>query len=212
VFLLERKLRPKKPPKLKEIFLSIKILGGLAKGQALFIPPSESTRPTSVMLRRKAFDAVQDLSGLHFYDFCAGSAAMGIEAWSRGAESVTLIESSSRAQQIIKKNLSALKNRYATELEQRPIHLYQGKVEQWTKISSPKSDCILFFDPPYKDHTLYKSFKDFIGVCEVDAEVWVESDKLSGVALSFFADWQAPYKVYEHSNSWLARWKIPFSK
>ena len=57
--------------------MSIKILGGFARGQVLAVPKTDSIRPTSVMLRRRIYDFFQDLDGFYFLDICAGSGAMG---------------------------------------------------------------------------------------------------------------------------------------
>ncbi len=196
--------------------MSIKILGGLAKGQALFIPPENITRPTSVMLRRKAFDALQDLSDYHFYDLCAGSGAMGVEAWSRGALSSTLVEAHPKALATLKKNLAALKTKYGVHLEERPLTLVGMKLETWLSRDLERAlqekSGVVFFDPPYKDHALYQAFKDALSSCSFEGEVWVESDRLSGVSRDFFSSWGEPHKIYEHSDSWLARWKFPITK
>jgi hypothetical protein len=72
--------------------MSIQILGGLARGRTLDVPTGNLIRPTSVMLRRRLFDARQDMSSFHFYDLCSGSGSVGIEAWSRGAEALFLNE------------------------------------------------------------------------------------------------------------------------
>jgi 16S rRNA (guanine966-N2)-methyltransferase len=63
--------------------MSIKILGGIAKGTILFLPDEKLTRPTLVLLKRKIFDAIQNFDGKIFIDACAGSGAIGLEAWSR---------------------------------------------------------------------------------------------------------------------------------
>lgn len=167
------------------------------------------------MLRRKAFDALQDLSEFHFIDLCAGSGAMGIEAWSRGAKSVNLIEAHPKAQIITKKNVAGLKTRFSNELDLRPLTVVSAKAEQWLAKDLAKfevvGDVVLFFDPPYRDHKLYELFKEMLSTSKVSGEVWVESDRLSGVALKLFESWGEPHKVYEHSDSWLARWKFPIT-
>lgn len=192
--------------------MSIKILGGLAKGQALFVPPEHITRPTSVMLRRKVFDAVQELDQFHFYDFCAGSGAMGIEAWSRGAMSVTLLEPAPKALAILKRNCQTMGERFSAECAARPLKFGSQKFEQWLKRERVAGESVLFFDPPYKDHALYAVFREFVLTLEISGEVWVESDYMSGVAPEFFASWGDALKCYEHSDSWLARWKLPLQK
>ena len=72
--------------------MSLKILGGFARGQILAVPKGDLIRPTSVMLKRRIYDFYQDLSGVTFIDLCAGSGAMGFEAWSRGARRIYLNE------------------------------------------------------------------------------------------------------------------------
>ncbi|MBP5296212.1 MAG: RsmD family RNA methyltransferase, partial [Bacteriovoracaceae bacterium] len=67
--------------------MALTILGGQAAAFKINLPAQVRFRPTSVMLRRKLFDAHQTWKGEGFFDVCAGSGAMGMEAWSRGAES-----------------------------------------------------------------------------------------------------------------------------
>ena len=59
------------------------------------------TRPTSDRVREALFSTIEawcgSLSGLRFLDLYAGSGAVGIEAWSRGAGVVTLVEQDRRA-------------------------------------------------------------------------------------------------------------------
>ena len=47
--------------------MSLKILGGLAKGLVLQTAKQKSLRPTSILLKRRFFDYFQDFSGHHFY-------------------------------------------------------------------------------------------------------------------------------------------------
>ena len=72
--------------------MSLKILGGLARGFPLATPKSDTTRPTAVLIKRKLFDWRQHMDDYVFIDLCAGSGAMGFEAFSRGAQKVLLNE------------------------------------------------------------------------------------------------------------------------
>jgi 16S rRNA (guanine966-N2)-methyltransferase len=81
--------------------MSIKILGGVAKGFTLVTPSESITRPTSVLLKRRLFDFYQNLNGHYFIDLCAGSGSIGIEAASRGAYPVLLVESNPKAYKVI---------------------------------------------------------------------------------------------------------------
>ena len=160
------------------------------------------------MLRRKVFDAVQRLDDFHFYDICAGSGAMGIEAWSRGAASVTFVESHPKALGVLQQNLKALQSKFQAESTERVLKLEKVKFEQWQKRSIANAPAIIFFDPPYKDHALYESLLNWTTTLSLTGELWVESDHLSGVLPSFFSALGEPERCYEHSDSWLARWKI----
>ncbi len=134
--------------------MSVNILGGRAKGHALFVPHSSITRPTSVMLRRRFFDAHQDMTDIIFIDLCAGSGAMGIEALSRGAEKVYLNEQNPKVLSVLKKNKSSLK-KFDIEKE---VTITKSSCVDFLKNHRELDgeDTFIFFDPPYEDHALYK--------------------------------------------------------
>ena len=73
-----------------------RIIAGSAGGRRLATPRAQRTRPTSDRVREALFSAVESwcgsLDGLRFLDLYAGSGAVGLEAWSRGAGVVTLVE------------------------------------------------------------------------------------------------------------------------
>ena len=77
-----------------------RIIGGSAGGRRIATPRGANTRPTSDRVREALFSAIESwcgsLSGLRFLDLYAGSGAVGLEAWSRGAGVVTLVEQDRR--------------------------------------------------------------------------------------------------------------------
>lgn len=85
-----------------------RIIGGEAGGRRLRTPTGRDTRPTSDRVREAVFSAVEawcgSLSGLRVLDLYAGSGALGLEAWSRGAEAVTLVESDRRTAALVSAN------------------------------------------------------------------------------------------------------------
>lgn len=89
-----------------------RIIGGAAGGRRLTTPRGAQTRPTSDRVREALFSAIESwcgsLSGLRFLDLYAGSGAVGLEAWSRGAGVVTLVESDRRTAGLIGDNARAL--------------------------------------------------------------------------------------------------------
>jgi 16S rRNA (guanine(966)-N(2))-methyltransferase RsmD len=89
-----------------------RIIAGTYGGRRLATPPGEDTRPTADRVREAMFsglDAAHVLYGRRFLDLYAGSGAVGLEAASRGAEHVTLVESDPRAVKVIRENVAALR-------------------------------------------------------------------------------------------------------
>lgn len=85
-----------------------RIIGGRAGGRRLQTPRGDATRPTSDRVREALFSAVESrcgsLVGLRVLDLYAGSGALGLEAWSRGADAVTLVEQDRRTARLITAN------------------------------------------------------------------------------------------------------------
>jgi 16S rRNA (guanine966-N2)-methyltransferase len=87
----------------------LRIIGGDHRGRRLVAPPGLATRPLTDRIKQSLFDRLgQRLDGLRVADVCAGSGQFGIEAYSRGAAQVFLIENAQPALVAIRKNLAAL--------------------------------------------------------------------------------------------------------
>lgn len=89
-----------------------RIIGGSAGGRRLATPRGGDTRPTTDRVREALFSAIEawcgSLAGLRFLDLYAGSGAVGLEAWSRGAGVVTLVEHDRRTAALITANAKAI--------------------------------------------------------------------------------------------------------
>jgi 16S rRNA (guanine966-N2)-methyltransferase len=92
-----------------------RIISGVARGRTLKVPV-KGTRPTSDRVRESLFSALQSrllADGLDWADICvldlyAGSGALGLEALSRGAREVWLIENNRAAATVIASNIETL--------------------------------------------------------------------------------------------------------
>jgi 16S rRNA (guanine966-N2)-methyltransferase len=122
-----------------------RIVAGVAGGRRLAVPPS-GTRPTSDRVREALFSALDHdpgLDGAAVLDLCAGSGALGLEALSRGAAHVLLVESDARAAAVIKANIAAVGIGGATVVTDRAERL----------LARPPSAAdrydLVFADPPY---------------------------------------------------------------
>ena len=84
----------------------MKILSGKLKGRNFYMPAKIS--PTQNLVRKAIFDILGDIKGVNFLELFAGSGAVGLEAFSRGAKTVTLIERDPQCLEVIHENLRLL--------------------------------------------------------------------------------------------------------
>jgi len=88
----------------------LRVIAGLAKGRHLLSVPGEGTRPITDRVKGSLFSILgSDIEGCAFLDLFAGTGSVGIEALSRGAERVVMIERARKAIAVIKKNLEITK-------------------------------------------------------------------------------------------------------
>jgi 16S rRNA (guanine966-N2)-methyltransferase len=89
-----------------------RVIAGQAGGRRLAVPPGTTTRPTSDRAREGLFASLLSefgaFDGARVLDLYAGSGAIGLEALSRGAGRVLLVESDARAAAVIKANVAAV--------------------------------------------------------------------------------------------------------
>ena len=87
-----------------------RVVAGTVGGRVLQVP-REGTRPTSERVREALFSRLEHLDvvdGARVLDLYAGSGALGIEAASRGAAHVTLVESARDAAEVCRRNVTTL--------------------------------------------------------------------------------------------------------
>jgi 16S rRNA (guanine966-N2)-methyltransferase len=85
----------------------VRVIAGALKGRRLKAPTWDGLRPTSDKLRETLFNILAPrIAGARVLDGYAGTGALGIEAFSRGALSVTFIERDRRAQALVAENLA----------------------------------------------------------------------------------------------------------
>jgi 16S rRNA (guanine966-N2)-methyltransferase len=153
-----------------------RIIGGFAGSLALVVP-SSGTRPTSDMVREAIFSALQArdaIAGARVLDLYAGSGALGLEAASRGAASVTLVDNSQRAANTCRRNAahilkSAPKGRtVAVEVSSSPVQTFVSGARQFWDV--------VFLDPPYElaDAEVTHNLEALVPRLSPDAVVVVE--------------------------------------
>ncbi|WP_019557898.1 16S rRNA (guanine(966)-N(2))-methyltransferase RsmD [Thiomicrorhabdus arctica] len=121
----------------------VRIIGGDWRGRKLPVLMAEGLRPTSDRVRETLFNWLRfDVAGSHCLDLFAGSGALGFEALSRGAKSVTFLELSIPVAQQLKTNLKTLNAPAAQVVQRDSLQWLDQRVEQPFDI--------IFLDPPFK--------------------------------------------------------------
>jgi 16S rRNA (guanine966-N2)-methyltransferase len=124
----------------------MRIISGNLRGRILSIPKdSTGTRPTSDRVREAIFSVLQgliDFDQKSVLDLYAGSGALGIEAFSRGATICDFVENDKRVFQVLKENISKLGIDNSSQA-------FFSAVEKFISI---KQYDLVFVDPPYAEN------------------------------------------------------------
>lgn len=119
-----------------------RIVAGAAGGRTIQVP-AKGTRPTSDRVREALFsrlDHADVVDGARVLDLYAGSGALGLEAASRGASEVVLVESAAAAADVCRRNVAAL--------GLTGVRVAAERVLPFLGRSGPPVD-LVFLDPPY---------------------------------------------------------------
>ena len=129
----------------------MRIIAGSAKGKTLVSPPDARTRPTSDRAREGLFSSLdsefESLLGLNFLDLFAGSGAVGVEAYSRGAAIVHAVESDGDMGNIAISNFQLVKSAAGS------YRVFHTKVDRFLESDHAAEKGrydIIFMDPPYE--------------------------------------------------------------
>jgi 16S rRNA (guanine966-N2)-methyltransferase len=120
----------------------VRIIGGLYKRSKLAVVSAQGLRPTSSRAREALFNWLGSLEGWRCVDMFAGTGALGIEAASRGASTVLLIENNALATRALEQNLARLK---ATACELRKSDAFMA-----LRSLPAASVDLIFVDPPFE--------------------------------------------------------------
>ncbi|WP_454782746.1 16S rRNA (guanine(966)-N(2))-methyltransferase RsmD [Legionella sp. WA2022007384] len=124
----------------------IRIIGGLYRGKKLHFPDVEGLRPTPDRVRETLFNwLMHDIREARCLDAFAGSGALGLEAFSRGAARVVFLEQSPKAYTNLQKII--------TGFNSPKLKLLQTDALQYLHHNQEEFD-IIFLDPPFAQNFL----------------------------------------------------------
>ncbi len=132
----------------------MRIISGKFKGHKLIIPKNFLIRPTTDRFKESLFSIINsekyssNIDGKNFLDLCSGSGGIGIEAFSRGAKKVYMIDKNQNSINLINKNLSKLE--LNIELGKNLFVLKQD-ITKIKKLQLPEFDFV-YLDPPYNSN------------------------------------------------------------
>lgn len=148
----------------------MRIIGGLHRGRRLAFPDQPGLRPTADRVRETLFNWLQAyLPGAACLDLFAGSGALGLEAASRGAGRVVMLDSAPRVAAQISANIELL------GLSQARVHCADAL--DWLAGEAQPFD-ILFLDPPFAGNLLPQCCRLLAdgGWMRPGAHIYIETD------------------------------------
>ncbi|HEI8868002.1 16S rRNA (guanine(966)-N(2))-methyltransferase [Serratia sp. AKBS12] len=179
----------------------IRIIGGQWRGRKLPVPNSPGLRPTTDRVRETLFNWLAPvIQGARCLDCFAGSGALGLEALSRYADSVTLLEFERPVARQLEQNLALLKGN-GLVVNTNALSWLAGKAEPYR---------VVFLDPPFRKGLLAQTITllEQQGWLADEAWIYVEAEAESA-ATDVPANWslhrekvagQVAYRLYIRSG------------
>jgi 16S rRNA (guanine966-N2)-methyltransferase len=125
---------------------SVRIIGGEWRGRRLQVVDLPGLRPSGDRARETLFNWLQPwIRDSRCVDLFAGTGVLGLEACSRGAAEVTLVENMPLAVQALRSALAKLQLRAG----KAGVHLAETDALKWLQLCEPRSLDLVFVDPPF---------------------------------------------------------------
>ncbi|WP_107726920.1 16S rRNA (guanine(966)-N(2))-methyltransferase RsmD [Neisseria weaveri] len=120
----------------------VRIIGGSCRGRKLPFVSADGLRPTPDMVREKLFNWLgQDLTGSTVLDLFGGSGALGLEAASRNASEIVLVDNHKQTVQCLKKNAELLGLEKIKVIHSDGLLFLKGNTKKFN---------VIFLDPPFQ--------------------------------------------------------------
>jgi 16S rRNA (guanine966-N2)-methyltransferase len=153
----------------------VRIIGGTHRGRRLPVPDLPGLRPTGDRIRETLFNWLQaQMPGAACLDLFAGSGALGLEAASRGAGRVLMLERAASAVEQLRSNVDLL--------GEEQVRIEQADALEWLQGRGEAFD-IVFLDPPFADDLLATCCRRLQqnGWLKPGAFIYIETDANKGL-------------------------------
>jgi len=167
--------------KLNKASNQLRIIAGTWRGRKLAFPPVPGLRPTPDRVRETLFNWLDPvIKGQRCLDLFAGSGALGIEAASRGAAEVVLVEDHPRVVETLREQLQLL-NASQVKVVRADVGSYLS--------ATPAVFDIVFLDPPFTKGRLPECIQQLETRGWLAAEAWVYLEVEHGLGLDLPGNW-----------------------
>jgi len=128
----------------------MRVISGRLKGRPLLAPKGHSIRPTSDQAKETLFNMLgPDVHQATMLDLFAGTGALGIEALSRGAESVVFADVDNDSISVLKENIKSLSLESRTKIIRWDLTRNLNCLGSWRSAFN-----LIFMDPPYNKNII----------------------------------------------------------
>ena len=189
----------------------MRVIGGQFRSRPLLAPSGQATRPTSDRLRETLMNVLENgernrVAGARVLDLFAGTGAVGVEALSRGAASVTFVEQSAQTMAILESNCRNMGI-------DRQAHRVRAKVSQWLqRTKSGEQYDWIFLDPPWDDTNAYTQTLETLGTtaCSLlQDDAWVIAEHRRKSALKDSYGCLKRWRILEQGDAALSFYACP---
>lgn len=163
----------------------MRIISGSARGTKIEAPEGYDTRPVTDKIRQSLFNIWQwDIAGCNFLDVFSGSGSMGLEAISRGADHVVMIEKAPKALKTINENIKKC------HFENKNVNLCGTDAFLALEQLSRKKETfdIIYLDPPYTVDEIFHPIMEKLGSLDLlkeDGVVVIRTKKDKEMAAAY---------------------------
>lgn len=177
---------------------AVRIAGGTLRGRMLRVLDAQGLRPTPDRVRESVFNWLGgSCAGARVLDLFAGSGAMGLEAYSRGASSLTLVESNPECAQLLKDETSGMDG----------VEVVEGDALSYLERAQGTFN-LVFLDPPYRSGLLAKALKILSSRCLISEStlLYVEMSASDSISVPGYeclreqASGQVKYALWKKSS------------
>lgn len=159
----------------------LRIIAGTWRGRKLGFAPVPGVRPTPDRVRETLFNWLAGVvSGARCLDLYAGSGALGLEAASRGAAEVILVDSDPVVARTLREQLRRLNADQVRVVECEAGAYLRGPAEPFD---------VVFLDPPFREQRLQEAIHQLEAGDWLTAEAWVYLETERELALPLPPNW-----------------------